>query len=502
MPLRFSPPGGASALALKSLVRGAPGVDGDDGSLLFEQNSAPATDKPANSLWIDSDSTDLDVYQLVSSVWTDTGINLKGAPGTAATIAAGTTTTAAEGSSAAVANSGSSSAAVFDFTIPRGAAPAVGYTFSTTTTDSDPGNGIVRFNNATPASITTIYFDNQDADGNTVTTWLDTFDDSTDTSSKGFLTFTDVASPSTKIGFDVTGSSVTDGTGYRKVTVTHSFGTTLFTNAHRLAVTFSRTGNKGTDGAGTGDVTAAAANTADNRVVRTDGSSGKGIQESVINLDDTTGTLYPQTNDSGALGKAAQSWADLFLASGGVINWNNGTFTATQSGTTLAFSGALTATSYNGLTVTTSTGTLTITNGKTLSISNTLTLAGTDSTTMTFPSTSSTVITTGNTATITKGYSVTPYSQSWASNFTVDPSQGNYQYATNDAARTITAPASDCAVDILITNHASTAGSITFSGFTVGSSTGSTYATTGNNKYLLSIRRINSVATYSWYALQ
>lgn len=31
---------------------------------------------------------------------------------------------------------------------------------------------------------------------------------------------------------------------------------------------------------------------------------------------------------------------------------------------------------------------------------------------------------------------------------------------------------------------------------------GDTYATTGNNKYLLMIRRINSVATYSWKALQ
>lgn len=49
-----------------------------------------------------------------------------GAPGAAATVAAGTTTTGAPGSSAAVANSGTSNAAVFDFTIPRGAAGASG----------------------------------------------------------------------------------------------------------------------------------------------------------------------------------------------------------------------------------------------------------------------------------------------------------------------------------------------------------------------------------------
>lgn len=49
-----------------------------------------------------------------------------GAAGAAATIAAGSTTTGAPGTSASVANSGNSSAAVFDFTIPRGATGAQG----------------------------------------------------------------------------------------------------------------------------------------------------------------------------------------------------------------------------------------------------------------------------------------------------------------------------------------------------------------------------------------
>lgn len=43
-----------------------------------------------------------------------------GSPGAAATVAVGSTTTGAAGTAAAVANSGSSSAAVLDFTIPRG----------------------------------------------------------------------------------------------------------------------------------------------------------------------------------------------------------------------------------------------------------------------------------------------------------------------------------------------------------------------------------------------
>ena len=51
-----------------------------------------------------------------------------GAAGTAASISIGTTTTGAAGTSASVTNSGTSSAAVFNFTIPQGAAGATGAT--------------------------------------------------------------------------------------------------------------------------------------------------------------------------------------------------------------------------------------------------------------------------------------------------------------------------------------------------------------------------------------
>jgi hypothetical protein len=98
------------------------------------------------------------------------------------------------------------------------------------------------------------------------------------------------------------------------------------------------------------------------------------------------------------------------------------------------------------------------------------------------------------------GFTVSPYSISTGS-FTVTPANGNYQYVTNNGAYTITAPSSDCAVDILVTNGGS-AGSTTFSGFTVGSSTGTTLTTTNTNKFIISVRRINGVSTYSIYGLQ
>jgi hypothetical protein len=168
---------------------------------------------------------------------------LRGPQGAAATIAVGTNTALAEGSTPTVTNSGSSSAAVFNFGIPRGVIPAVGFNFDTSTTDSDPGAGNVRFNNATPANVTTIYFDNLDRDGNTITGWLDSLDDSTSTA-KGTLIVTPAASPSAKLVYAISGS-VVDGTGYRKVTVAWVAGTVLPSLASQLAFEFSQTGNRG-----------------------------------------------------------------------------------------------------------------------------------------------------------------------------------------------------------------------------------------------------------------
>lgn len=52
----------------------------------------------------------------------------------------------------------------------------------------------------------------------------------------------------------------------------------------------------------------------------------------------------PSANDGAALGAAATAWSDLFLASGAVIGFNNGNFTITHSAGLLTFSGAVTVT--------------------------------------------------------------------------------------------------------------------------------------------------------------
>jgi hypothetical protein len=83
---------------------------------------------------------------------------------------------------------------------------------------------------------------------------------------------------------------------------------------------------------------------------------------------------------------------------------------------------------------------------------------------------------------------------------TPNPALGNYQYGNNNAAFTLNAPTSDCAMDVLITNTA-TAGAVTFSGYTVGT-TGDPLDTTSGHKFIISIRRIGGTSTYAIKALQ
>ena len=53
-----------------------------------------------------------------------------------------------------------------------------------------------------------------------------------------------------------------------------------------------------------------------------------------------TGAITPNANDGGALGSATLSYSDAFLATGGVINWNNGAATIRESGGDVIIEGA------------------------------------------------------------------------------------------------------------------------------------------------------------------
>ena len=134
---------------------------------------------------------------------------------------------------------------------PPGPLGGLGYEFSTSTTDSDPGSGIIRFNHATFASVTQIYIDNEDGNANDVSGQIDTWDDVTNAVARGYLDIYKSDDATVYRKFKVTGA-VTDGTGYRKVAVTPVSGGSngTLSNVDRVAIQFR---GSGADGSGAVD---------------------------------------------------------------------------------------------------------------------------------------------------------------------------------------------------------------------------------------------------------
>ena len=232
--------------------------------------------------------------------------------GTSATAAAGSAT-AASGSATAAATSAtnagtSATSAAMSASAAATSVAALGYTFSTTTTDADPGNGTLRLNNASAALATAAYVDNLDAGGATVSGMLDTFDDSTNTI-KGQLTLRSKASAAISYVYNVTGS-VMDGTGYRKLTLAFVNGAgTLPTTANGIWLMFDRAGDKGADGAGTGDFVGPASSVADN-IVTFAGTTGKVGKDSGVKVTDLQAAINAKMDAVARLGAVAQTITD------------------------------------------------------------------------------------------------------------------------------------------------------------------------------------------------
>jgi hypothetical protein len=155
--------------------------------------------------------------------------------------------------------------------------------YSTTTTDSDPGAGTFRLNNTSIASATAGYFDNLDAGNGAVSSIIDKWDDSTSTV-KGALRIEKESDPNVWAEFTITGS-VVDGIGYRKLTLSGGQANGTFVNGDTFRILFIRTGDKGTDGTGTGDVVGPSSSVAD-EIALFDGTTGKLLKRAT-----TTGLL-------------------------------------------------------------------------------------------------------------------------------------------------------------------------------------------------------------------
>jgi hypothetical protein len=481
-----------------------------------------------------------------------------GAPGAAATIAVGAVTTGAAGSSAAVTNSGSSSAATLDFTIPRGdtgavgPSPALDYAFATSIT-GDPGSGKVAFNNASWGAATVMRISKTDRNGASRGSTIATWDDSSNASDKCAVTVFTLADRSETIDLTVTGS-LTDQTTYFDVPISVVSASVGMPSANDvIGVPFARTGNKGADGLGTGDVSAASNFGTDNVLIRSDGTS-KGVQATGISVADTTnnisgtGSIVPASNDGGAIGSATLAYSDLFLASGAVVNFDNFDVTITHGTNALTFAGAVsgyffdarlmpsandaapigsTANGWSDLflasggvinwnngnaTITHSSGLLTINVPLSLGTSNAFT-AGTvelgHATDTTLSRSAAgrlavegkNALLIGQTDALTSGYSATVFSAGTKSSGTYTPSEadGNFQSATNGGAHTLAPPTNACSLVIQYTNNGS-AGAITTSGFT--KVTGSSLTTTNGDDFMCYITKSGSFSHLHVQALQ
>lgn len=115
-------------------------------------------------------------------------------------------------------------------------------------------------------------------------------------------------------------------------------------------------------------LTASSTTTNDVELMRLDGATGfvgVGTTAAPGARLDVNGAIIPTTNDIGALGTASLSWADLFLASGAVINFANGNAAITHSSGILTVSTGdlrVTTAGTNSASVVTNAGTQTITN--------------------------------------------------------------------------------------------------------------------------------------------
>lgn len=148
---------------------------------------------------------------------------------------------------------------------------------------SDPGPGNLKPNNATLASITTLYVDNVDATGVNVGAVLDDFGLGT-SGVKSKLTLRKVGAPTVRHHFSVT--AVTDSTGYRTLAVTYVGGAgALVLGTDQVALMFVVNGDKGDAGLGGGDVDGPASSVAD-RIATFADATGKIIKDSGVLIGD------------------------------------------------------------------------------------------------------------------------------------------------------------------------------------------------------------------------
>ena len=79
------------------------------------------------------------------------------------------------------------------------------------------------------------------------------------------------------------------------------------------------------------------------------GNNALGLNAGTEDVVVTASNIEPASNDGSALGTSGTAWSDLFLADGGVINFNAGNLTVTHSAGVLTVNGNIVATDLDGI---------------------------------------------------------------------------------------------------------------------------------------------------------
>lgn len=158
--------------------------------------------------------------------------------------------------------------------ITGAAAELRGLTFTSdtdSTADSDPGAGLFKWNNATQGSATVLYFDDQTADGVSLTTLWGSLGE------VGMISLQQGDDASRWQLWKWTALPV-DGTGYRKFTVTLQATSASAIQDNKLVLSDFETSLPG--------AVVGPSSATDNAIARFDGTTGKLVQNSVVTISD------------------------------------------------------------------------------------------------------------------------------------------------------------------------------------------------------------------------
>jgi len=221
-----------------------------DANIIFVQQVDERVDRAIKAAVTDPTSINMELPVIATRANKVLAFDANGDVAVSTNTLAGIESGATDAAASAVAADASATAAAASATTAANSAAAFAnkYTFSTTTAMADPGTGILRFNNATYASVTAIAIDDLTADTNNpdINAYIATWDDSTSTI-KGFLHIFEDQNPGNFAIFSVTG--LTDNSGWAELAVSHIASNGTIDNTDPIRVQFKRTGDKGDTGA-------------------------------------------------------------------------------------------------------------------------------------------------------------------------------------------------------------------------------------------------------------